>query len=519
MREYVTNVTEEMLAELHARWGRGRAVGRVIALMERAGVQSIVTEELEPESPLLTHPEWEKEVEHYYSNVFHTRGRLNVRRIHFWGEPVRNSSEEEESDSYLGYCDLRPTNPATVSGAIIDLSVFIPDPHMDVYVPCRREYTVPIDADLSKTVTAFPYVQQDGNCIVCAGAALSSMAWHLSPEKELSGPDFESLGSDVLPLGRTFPNPGMYLTQISHCIRQMGYSPVLEPLDDEENTLNLLEMIYPYVESGTPVFVGIKTQDSAHAMIVIGHTFRQDRWLAETFSSYYGGKCAQYKTNVDWIDGLVVQDDNCGPYITAPSSLFETPVCQYMLAPVGSSDYLTGAEAQKYVGEDLLYGALRNYLFRLQDSKRSQADDEAYIDETTATWFEEFLHQYCANALVLRTYMCESEEWRKQARRHPYMEDDSAADLLDNLELPERVWVVEISWPQIFCHKRHRCGEILVDPTDKPTLSTHALKQLWLWIHLPGLVMRRNVTNQDIDACYWPDNDAVYPHHFTSKLP
>ncbi len=512
--EYLPLATVADVAELQSKWGRGRALGRILALVLCGGCRRISVHRLQADSPCVIHREWQDEVQNYYQGVFGVSPREQLARLHFWGDPVSNRKDEAASDNYLGYCDLRPTRPATISGALIDLEVLSHDEK--VYVTCMREYPVCIDGDTQKLVKAFPYVQQDGKCIVCAQAALASMSWHIAQEKNLTGPKFALLGEDIWPTGRTFPSQGMQREQIIHSIKKMGRAPVVHIWTSKEGrrrgVVDLPAAIYRYVESGVPVLVGIKTAESAHALVIIGHTFRPNRWLAETFASYYGTDEA-YRSNLDWIDGFVVQDDNCGPYVIMPSGLFGTALCEFIVVPAYEGTFLEGHEAELFVGYDILYGALKERLLELQEEGRRR---EQPIDISTETWFEEFMHQYWAKSLVLRTYLCRSTEWKDRARGYPVSSGDTGVrSILEQVSLPDHVWVVEISWAQIFSHDRQCCGEFLIDPTDKPDLARHALKQMWLWLHIPGLVMIRDPVTEAITERTWPDNDVPYGHHLT----
>ncbi len=489
--QFKTNMAERDFVEILSMSPQSVAFGRILALVEDAGCKSIAIEN-EPHED-----EYGSEYSAFFSRVLTTSERRHPTRFHFFDRNVESEDEAvREAKSYLGFCDLRPTPAGTVSMAFLDQTVFIKTNKDYVYLLCSKPFKVPL-GEHSIEIQGFPFIQQDGRIVRCAQAALASVS-QFYEIGGFTGPDITDY-ADELPSGaRSIPSRGLTVEQIGHVLKKMDRFPIVydftrTPEDPDITTLQHREqLIYRYVESGIPVIIGIEAGNEMHAMVVIGHTFSPDSWLAETSQRYYDqprtGTLCHCCTN--WIERFVVQDDNLGPYTLVPSFLLQHALCKLIIVPLPPNVFLTGEEAEMFAA-DLLCPQSGDFSEETLEWIATYHKENNSVDADTLFWHQQFHDQAHSNELVLRTYLMPSCSWLEHQKNIPSFVQYE--DLLQDLPLPDYVWVVEVSWPQIYRHKRRICGEMVLDATDQVSPTVGSLQQVWLWMHFPGIVLRRDV--------------------------
>ncbi len=444
--EILTNLTNCDFIKLHQRFGCTKAIGRILAMVEETGCQTAIIEK-EPDEK-----EFKLEYEKHYKNVFRVNSH-NVERLHFFEGCINHEDEIKEGDSrYLGYCDIRPLQPPSVSGALIDQRVFIKKNNDFLFLVCKRKFNVSF---MGKTlnIEAFPYLQQDGSVIRCAQAALTSISMYWG--NDLRGPYFTELTKKIPTGNRVIPSSGMTGQQIGIALEELGKEAVLYQYLDDDNAKNVPlqhreQIIYRYLESGIPVIVGITTGSEMHALVIVGHTFTPDSWAAQTATSYFMSPKTGFKYHccTNWIERFVVQDDNLGPYTLILSDFLQYYGCKLIAVGLPPGIFCMAEDAEAFVG-DLLSPRSSNITATILDHYRNvYMEQKGQIHLETNFWYNEFRKHTLQDELVLRTYLLESDEWIRRVKTlDSYLEFEN---LFENLQLPERVWVVEISWPQVF---------------------------------------------------------------------
>lgn len=513
--ELLTNLDPRRFAELRGRFDPGVALARVFSLVEAADCRTVVIEE-DPEEQ-----EYKAELQAFYSKVFSQSQADRPKRLHFFEDVINRIEDIKDQDSrYLGYCDVRPTPGNTISGALIDTRVFVKSNRDYLFLICQRDFSVRFDAERSLHVRAFPYMQQDGNVVRCAQAALASIArFH---DKTQTGPEFTTIGSRIPTGARAIPSGGLEARQIGLAISEMNFEPVLYDFSftpaEAKEVLHCEQIIYRYVESGIPVLIGVEAGRELHALVVIGHTFTPDSWLAHTRTSYYNRPKTgwTYHCSTNWVERFVVQDDNLGPYMLAPADFIQYFACRLVIVPLSPNIYLLPEDAESYVG-DFLCPKIHDGCKALDQFLDKHAKEGKAQDADSGFWYREFRRHVDSGDLVLRTNLRDSADWRKTVEESECYEDFKT--VLESLPLPERIWVVEISWPNIFTHSRKFGGEMLLDPTSPVLPGVETFKQGWLWLHVPGIIAHRNAKTNDIGICILEGRDPVRSHHRTVGRP
>lgn len=502
-----------LLAE---QYGGNRAIANIFSLVQGAGCKTIIKEIAPPDEC-----EYKSEYEVFFKKCLATEDQRSVERLHFFVGEVATVSEVQNADPrYLGYCDVRPIPNRTVSGALVDVKAFHRDNKGFLYVTCQRDFEVQFGAK-KLAVKAFPYTQQDGAVLRCAQASVISIAKFLN--KTFTSTDLTKLlQDDAFDGDRILPSGGMTPRQIGICLEALGYSPVffdasrdIDPTKDEDRSLTRVETeqeIYHYIESRIPALIVVRTGRAApHSLVVIGHTFTPDSWLAQSKTSYYGLPKTgdNFHCSTNWVEKFVVMDDNLGPYMLVPSDFLRYVACELVVVPLHQEAFMLAHEAERFVASLLdpgdqdfcQYFNLAISLYK--DEGKTQHGDTTY-------WYQEFSKYAHNRELVLRTSLRESSKWQKEIeQRSSYGE---LRESIKDLPFPEYVWVTEISWPNIFTHTRKLCGEVVLDATCVVDPNVPTLEQAWIWAHVPGVYIWRNTkTGQSGSAVL--SADPLCGHH------
>ena len=510
------NLDQRQLIELLYEFGGGLSLQRIIRLVGQKALSTTAIIERRPQER-----EYGDEYEHFYKNVHATKNRTSPTRLHFFQGDVPHLQDLTSHDSrYFGYCDVRPTPSASLSCALIDERAFIPDgSRKHLFLICQKRFRVQLNG-LELSVNAFPYIQQDGHIVRCAQAALASIAMYY--ERLETGPQFTVIGKQFPSGGRDIPSRGLLVEQIGLGVVAMGFDPVVydwsKAPEGMEEIQHREQIVYRYLESKIPVFVGVRTGDSHHAVVVIGHTFTPDTWQGEALGAYYSkpktGLIARYPAyhcSTNWIERFIIQDDNMGPYTLIQSDLLQYGICDLVVAPLPHHIYLLGETAETLVAWLLSpnHGDICSTLDE-QVTEHSRLGKSQHPN--TAFWYKEFRKHVQSDECVLRTCLRGSAAWREEKLKEA--SSSAYADILKSLDLPENIWQVEVSWPTIFTHSRCCCGEVILDPTT-PLWDKNWTEQCWLWLHFPGVILYRDLATNKQRGIVLEHEDLVRQHHFT----
>lgn len=445
---------------------------------------------------------WTSERKIFYSKL-HKQYSLKTTRLHFFSsnlrmEDIGNLASFQKD--YIGFCILRPSNLPKVSLAIIRPIEDQNYPRRSFMV-CQEDFSVDISSfsKISQRLwvhRAFPFIQQDGQAGCCAHAALMMAGRFLVQRRNKGKPEcqhepyplleniVDSISS-VAVEGRKTPTPGLLPVEISQAVAGMKCAPlVYEFRKGATMPVPSDRIIYHYLESGIPVQLIIPTEEGRHALTVVGHSFNPDVWwvLAQEYYSRRpsGGN---YHSSTTWIENFIVHDDNFGPYLTVPKEFILAAENLYgvvIVVPLPMDVNMNGERAEMLANMFLLT--------EIDPQKLVQAKMESRITTKTWDWFELFWRHYIRNDVVLRTWLLSSEDFKtNHAPEHlkPHY---------GLLRLPPKVWLSELSIPELFCHARFRLGEIIFDSTAVPWPR----QRPFLSIHVPGLLIVRNTETEEL---------------------
>lgn len=522
------NKTEDFLTFAYE-FGDDAPLKRILLATEAVGCRTVIKE------TNFIDNEYSKEYDLHYKNVSNSKPPSEVVRLHFFEgiiEGFDTNYLENKKDAYLGYCTLRPLKYRKVCDAFVHKKIMLDEGSRFVYLTCEMRKKVRIN-EVEFEITGFPYIQQDGRIAACAQVSVSIVSQYLSwkdnTNKSLTAPEVTEIVKSIPPMIipqplRKIPTEGLDIWQIRTALEHLDYDPIVYDyrLEKKENLLFLHpeQVIYRYVESGIPVIVGIETARGAHAIVAIGHTFNPDYWWARAATEYYylpktGEKITyrgiEYHCSTSWIQNFIVQDDNLGPYYFIDAFVLAQKTSGIII-PLPKNIYLTAEDAEITAWEALYRDATFNILSdSIRDLTQMALQGIGY-SESNLKWLKMFIDFYQKGDLILRTYLRKSSELIQDINK--FTRTEEVRSQIQSMTMPEYVWVVEISWPDIFCYVRKKCGEIILDATANAIPDEAVLS-----IHLPGLFIKKLVVEDDFTFQIILSDDQPFRHYYRKKVP
>ena len=427
--------------------------------------------------------------------------RLCVRLHFFSQEPPSDDpigvvdAMADQADSYLGFVTLRPIRVCPIAATILrplgkDNSHFINS---------KDSFDVNL-AGQKFVVNGTPFMQQDNAVGACAQASIW-MALRTLRRKDWQSPyspaQITSAATRYNVSHRTLPNRrGLNIEQISEALRSSGYAPHVLHIripgvsSTPESTQKAKRDIYPYIESGLPVMLGLFPRgEEGHAVVAIGHGWRKNpsQLLLNRQIAIQG----QAATTLDiydaasWVEPFFIHNDNTGPYVPLP----EPRIDKYGYAlpdvafafPFLQPDVFVDAEEAKYASLNILANLMTNFDYRGGTALR-------------------------VSCLVTRTYLQSRSEFRAWVTRSTL--PDQIKRHYRQKWLPKRIWVTEINEFDNYGQSPEggscRIGEILFDPASDPEdgafLAVHLGEQLLPSTQSGGVLIDRNAFNGEING-------------------
>jgi hypothetical protein len=198
------------------------------------------------------------------------------------------------------------------------------------------------------------------------------------------------------------------------------------------------------------------------------------------------------------VDHYIINDDNYGMYLTQPSEMIRN----FLVPSKNPNLHAAWVLAAVPRGVRLFGFAAEQYASRIQ---RVIFDRLAVKAAHPIQWFEYLKNMVSQGNVVLRTLLCTRESYMEHLRRQDVSGGiQPTSEQLNRLEeLPEHLWVCEISVPHIHTANRHKLGDVvfnaLVDPGNYPSDSQKVLSQSFVLAWFPSLI----VFGKDLAARPW----------------
>lgn len=303
------------------------------------------------------------------------------------------------------------------------------------------------------------YCQQNMETKVCAHVALRSLLLRIKPEFDFYYSEIQKASQSPHP-----PSKGLDTNAIRNVLNHFGVNYF--DLDFISNKLDhkkfpFSKWLYSGIENGFGGLLGFQfkgpgSKSERHIIPFFGHTFNQDTWAPRAGNAYFRiGANTSYFSSEDWISSFIGHDDNFGSNFCVPKGFIEPGQAKYVAALMPDNLVYDGIIAE-LCAIDALYSTFQNL-------KTHNPND----------WLTELYSHTESNDIVLRTiyisnsdyenYLKSAEDW------YGNKEYPNLVPLLGKV-LPESIWMVELSVPELFSTNYRKIGEIILDAKTPPDI-------------------------------------------------
>ena len=368
------------------------------------------------------------------------------------------------------------------------------------YLHCVRQWDSTIGTRACSTnleIIGSFFCQQSGFTHVCAHAALR-MAWNnterLIQREKLTNRRINKLlridHSDPrkrrgsLPGAKSKPT-GLSEGEIRFVIQALGADFQTANFRDEPN-LNYEHVVYPLVESGCPVILGIYGPGTTHVVTVVGHTRNSDRWSPEARHGYDGGalQLSPYMSAVEWADHLIAHDDNFGASLSIPTDSLKSVLLPAhnagLHACIAIAIVPKGVSFSCYKAETIAAGTAQMLLEGVAGI--SGLPKNRWRKRLCDNFRDQESGSHCER-MICRTILQSRSDYIGHFSEHCLC---SSAELeFLRAALPVRFWVTELSIPPIYTANRHKLGDVIVRCGKNSSASRDRVPFAWF----PGVAV------------------------------
>lgn len=404
----------------------------------------------------------------------------DIFRLSFWLNQIPEEGPLPESArDFIGYAlvkrDPEIRGPEFYEWHVFE-AVFPKYPHPHNCHPRPKTYSVRIGHSIYQ-VEGLLYCQQNGLNKACAQVALRSLLSRLLPAGDISYREINRLAEPYKP-GFLW-GKGLTVPQIRGVVSSLGlgFNDVFYPDGNEQLRKDLPYQKYAYagLESGGGAMVGFRLagDDRRHIIPIYGHTFNKDTWVPDANVSYFEiGADLGYIPSESWTSSFIAHDDNFGANFCIPRLYIENANVFYIIELYQPGVRYSGVKAEA-VALSILYSLLREHTGEMN------------------RWLQRLQQWTQHKRVVLRSQSMHRDEYIDHLQTISDWEDNREnIEFVTSLQasLPEFLWVVEVSTPQLFPANERKLGEILLDAT-KPLEDESVYSSLFVVARLPGIYM------------------------------
>jgi hypothetical protein len=401
----------------------------------------------------------------------------DLRRLTFWSKPMTSAADVNgaESDCCIGYALLKQDSiPTRKWRWHVFEAVIWPTKFKYSFVPGWKIFQARCCDQVFK-IPGVLYCEQNGLNKACAQVALRSLCSLHVNEAEVSFRKINELAAKVT--GPFDPSQGLEAKQMRGVLDGFGiryteldYTTLSE---DERSAFTYQKFIYAGIESGAGALLGFKLvgpEATGHHIIpFFGHTFNRDTWVPNADAAYFRiGEETRYIPSESWVSTFIGHDDNFGSNYAIPRLYITAEQAQYVLSLYPRFVRYSGVEAEA-LAVNMLYSVRK------------------LIIPTDLPWHRRAMEAIDRQNVVLRPvamlrenyieHLREAEDW--QGRK----ESNEVCEGLAN-SLPEHLWLVELSVPELFPANLRKIGEILLNAGDELNPGDEA--RAFILARLPG---------------------------------
>ena len=432
-------------------------------------------------------------------------------RLSFFREEIGDPAElaDVPNEAFLGYAVLKddhvPTTPLYCPEGYhftrVYESVLVGSRHPNNFV-----HNAPIwDCRIARhdfQITGYLYAQQNAITNSCAHVALrTACASFLKSDlyyrqiNEWVAEFQASLGQPQRP-----PGQGLLSEEICYVLEQAGartfvgaYGGIIhQPAPYQKH-------LYGSVESGYPAILFFQTElrdvggePAHHAIPVFGHTFNEDTWVPRANIMYFPfRKATGALSSGNWVSMFVGHDDNAGSNYCIPHSYLETlRTCQNDKGePMRCRQQTSGvAFAIGTIPQDIKVDPVEAEAIGSDSLKELFKWAPTDLPGRLHTWQARLKDYYDDELLVLRPLLIHGSQYIEHLKKIRGWAGSTIpewlSDTIAKLSGKDRLWMVELSVPELFAANRRKIGEILIR-SDKTTSEDSVFTHFY-FARLPG---------------------------------
>jgi hypothetical protein len=449
------------------------AIRHLFSQSRNQGGQTLIIERLRPTGAVADE---NKEIRALFGS-YRSGGLL---RFSFWRRVVgRRELSTISSSQLLGYAilkrDIVPGKPARWH---VFESVFRVASYPESYVPCARRFPVWIGTATHGRrhhVVGVLFCEQNGLNKSCAQVAVRSLAAH--PESDR--PYFSEINAAARTARRVnrklkrrkfVPSEGFYPGDIQAALLAQGFDT--HPIDYARSkrlraSVPYQKVLYNGLESGFGALLGFEFSGASadhqkHIIPIFGHTFNRSALVPHSESAYFRiGEHTRCVTSDAWLSSFIAHDDTFGSNYCLPRFYVRPEQVKFAAAITSTSYVYSGVTAEAWA---------LDYLADLLNEPRVQ------VVARKSRWTARLISEAVKQKVVVRpvrmstaTYLQHLRDARDWNFQREYRENcDGIRRYLELREI-DRLWIVELSVPELFPINQRKIGEIVLDASSSAT--------------------------------------------------
>ena len=188
-----------------------------------------------------------------------------------------------------------------------------------------------------------------------------------------------------------------------------------------------------------------------HIIPFYGHTFNKDTWVPNADMSYFNvGGSVGYIPSASWTSSFIGHDDNFGCNFCVPKGYIKNHQVDYVVELLNEDVKYSGVTAE--VLSLYFINSLESYLKGINSNNK---------------WIQRLIRYIRQRRIILRPTFIKKEKYiNSLADSKDWDANTEDAELLSVLSrlLPNNIWMVEISFMELFPANERKVGEILLNP-------------------------------------------------------
>ncbi len=437
-------------------------------------------------------------------------------RLSFWRKAFTDPDDiaNLESPDLVGYAILKHGDPhlgasqCRPHGWHVFEAVFRKYQHRHNCVPRPQQFRVSVGGRRF-CIPGVLYCQQNQLNKACAHVALRSALARLLPDGDISYGHMNDFAREVAQEeGESFvPCNGLSAKQMRRIFDASGvnygdtdYEEEKENNADIRKDVPYQKFLYAGIESGCGGLLGFgmsgpRAGDGKHIIPFYGHTFNKDTWSPDADAHYFDiGGGVGYIPSESWTSSFIGHDDNFGANFCVPRLYVRPENVDYVVEFRHSEAMYGGA-----VAEAQALNFLSALAPSLDHGNEWCARLRQYVDVQNLV-----LRAVCVPHNEYVTHLREMADWENNR------EDEALVNTIANL-MPNCLWIVEVSIPQLFPANERKLGEVVLNAMRQRDDTKETDYGLFLFARMPASFFVLKAANQ-YGRTFSPVESRIHSH-------